>query len=433
MPCRLPRPALPAAARAHVPPRCPRHLWHPHPALCRLPLRGVHSPPQQREAGDLHRELAAHFHPPPRASPAAAAEPQPDAHGGEERTRAERLRWMLMGAFAEIGLIGALGLAAEFMGLRVAGALLTGGLVGGVAYKQSFDGSKPEEPLPPARLPHAAVLEEQRIPLPSCWVTKDATDVHSHRITIDPTSAEGAALYRQIEDLLQHTSSSYEGKPHGSCLGIDFKSGELRAFKVVKVERIENYALWKAYWHKKRELVDHHYAHNVRVRKVNPATRLPDFDKDGLLDPALNECFLFHGTSAVMVPIIADSGYDERVATLKGGFGAGIYFADQGCKAKQYASKDPANDGLRVLLINRVLLGDPACVNDAMRRVRRPPERGGDFAPGVTFDSVMAKSFDIVYGHPIIGSEDSQVEHREVVIYDHRQVYPEFIVWFSKD
>jgi hypothetical protein len=49
-------------------------------------------------------------------------------------------------------------------------------------------------------------------------------------------------------------------------------------------------------------------------------------------------------------------GFDERVAALSGLYGAGVYFANQSCKAAQYASANPA--GEKVILISRVTLGE---------------------------------------------------------------------------
>ena len=78
-----------------------------------------------------------------------------------------------------------------------------------------------------------------------------------------------------------------------------------------------------------------------------------------------------------------------------------------------------------------------------MQNERRPPLRGGAFAPGLTFDSVVANML-----------------HREFIVYDHKQArrpaptptaaaascapsslnpppptpqaYPEYIVWFRE-
>jgi hypothetical protein len=129
--------------------------------------------------------------------------------------------------------------------------------------------------------------------------------------------------------------------------------------KVVKLERIENIPLWKAYWHRKNEMIDTYHAHNVCVQTLTPsvpqvyskipAGKIPrppddvhstgwwqrqsspmhsmpvevsqwpkpwdqDMDKNGLLDRTLNEVFLYHGTKHDIVQIISTHGFDERVA-----------------------------------------------------------------------------------------------------------------------
>lgn len=135
--------------------------------------------------------------------------------------------------------------------------------------------------------------------------------------------------------------------------------------KVVKLERIENVPLWKAYWHRKNEMIDSYHAHNVRVQPLEPSvpqlySRIPngkvpappvavqtagygwwqrqsstmdsmpvevsqwpkpwdqEMDKNGLLDWRLNEVFLYHGTKHGIVQIIAAHGFDERVAVRTG-------------------------------------------------------------------------------------------------------------------
>ena len=105
------------------------------------------------------------------------------------------------------------------------------------------------------------------------------------------------------------------------------------------------------YWHRKNELIDCHHANGVRVRPLDPPTRPLDrrrsgepadvLDDDGLLEPGLNECFVYHGTSANIASVICRHGFDERVAALSGLYGAGIYFANQSCKASHCKHRGP--------------------------------------------------------------------------------------------
>ena len=105
---------------------------------------------------------------------------------------------------------------------------------------------------------------------------------------------------------------------------------------------------------------------------------------------------------------------DVRVANLRGLYGGGVYFACESCKSAQYAPVDPL-DGTKMLVIARVTMGDPYYATSGLQNERRPPLRGGSFSPGLTFDSVVAN-----------------MAHRELIIYDHKQAYPEYIVWFRE-
>ena len=67
-----------------------------------------------------------------------------------------------------------------------------------------------------------------------------------------------------------------------------------------------------------------------------------------------------HGTSEwVIRDIIARTGFDERVANLRGLYGGGVYFACESCKSAQYAPVD-STTGCKMLVISRVVLGNSA-------------------------------------------------------------------------
>ena len=141
-------------------------------------------------------------------------------------------------------------------------------------------------------------------------------------------------------------------------------------------------------------------------------------DADGLLEPALNETFLYHGTSPEIVEIVTRHGFDERMAALSGLYGAGVYFANQSCKAGQYA--EPDRTGVKTIIISRVTLGDPFYASGHMNAVRRPPDRHSRFwGEGTTYDSVVANA-------------SSSQAHRELIVYDHRSAYPEYVVWYKE-
>jgi len=56
-----------------------------------------------------------------------------------------------------------------------------------------------------------------------------------------------------------------------------------------------------------------------------------------LLLPELNECFLFHGTTAATKDAIVNQGIDYRLGNQRALFGQGCYFTESSTKADQYA------------------------------------------------------------------------------------------------
>lgn len=127
------------------------------------------------------------------------------------------------------------------------------------------------------------------------------------------------------------------------------------------------------------------------------------------LDSSLNEVFLWHGTSATNVNAIAQDGFDERLGCLEGMLGAGIYFAEDSCKSGQYSEKSFVNQRSHWFFLSRVMLGRPYYTNDPIRYIRKPPNA----CESVVFSPDAAS----IIGH-----------HREFVVYDRFQAYPEYIV-----
>ena len=124
----------------------------------------------------------------------------------------------------------------------------------------------------------------------------------------------------------------------------------------------------------------------------------------------------------------------ERI--LGGLYGAGVYFANQSCKAAQYA-RDP---GVKTLLISRVTLGDPFYATGTLSQYRRPPERTstlkanlnnlyGAMAPG---GGIQVTRFGCLYDSVVANSTTNGQVHRELIVYDHRQAYPEYVVRYRE-
>ena len=142
-------------------------------------------------------------------------------------------------------------------------------------------------------------------------------------------------------------------------------------------------------------------------------------DAGRVIDSEINEFWLWHGTAPDTAGILATSGFDERVCSLDGLYGAGSYFADAACKSNQYAT-DTNADGEHAMLYCRVTMGSPFLTRGRHSGERRPPNNPA--TPGAPHDSIFAETGV---------ANDRRQTHNEFVVYQPNAVYPEFIVWYT--
>lgn len=169
---------------------------------------------------------------------------------------------------------------------------------------------------------------------------------------------------------------------------------------------------------------------------------------------------IFPDPDKTPVYAIKHSGFDDRLSSVKGMYGSGVYFAQKACKADQYAGQyhwppppgSPQSGyssiGERAtVFLSRVTLGCPYKTDLSLEQLRRPPCIEGhfdlnllwneDLRPGSTpwrmkgvpccicshprFDSVMAG----------LNIDLRERLYREFVVYD-KQCYPEFMVTYER-
>jgi len=200
---------------------------------------------------------------------------------------------------------------------------------------------------------------------------------------------------------------------------------------VVEVSRIENHLLWGRFAAAQATQQKQHgqaWAEKSRPIKCDVGGE--------------DERFLFHGTSPLAASKIAAEGFMIRRASSKtllptpSRYGQGIYFTDQSCKAHQYSDKKFVlqEDGSKLYCMlycrvstrnsldfkvtedvrqNRYLQGMvKPTPSDEVFRQRLPEVQQ-------TFDSLV-----------VVPCQRLQI-HREVVVFDTDQVYPEYIVWYK--
>jgi hypothetical protein len=101
----------------------------------------------------------------------------------------------------------------------------------------------------------------------------------------------------------------------------------------------------------------------------------------------LNEFGLWYGTKPETAEILSTSGFDERVAQLRGLYSAGSYFAGTMCKANQYAT-EVNTDGEHCMLYCRVTMGSAYKTAETHIGMRRPPLNPA--TRGTPYDSIFA-------------------------------------------
>ena len=232
------------------------------------------------------------------------------------------------------------------------------------------------------------MIMQQWPAVPPYWRHEDLNEPHFELV-------ETRYMKRRLQALLRDSPMH-----PGGCQG---KAG-LAGATVTRVLRIENTVLWKNFNFRKGSMLQLSRSSRPQ-RVVVPCHETVDADA--------NELFLFHGTDPDTAALIAEHGFDERVAEIGGLYGGGCYFAESSCKSQQYSTANRA--GEFTMLYCRVLLGDPHLTNTQLKNQRRAPEKPGH--PGRIYDSVVA-------------SGGSQV-HREFIVYDRHQIYPEFLIYYK--
>lgn len=111
--------------------------------------------------------------------------------------------------------------------------------------------------------------------------------------------------------------------------------------------------------------------------------------------------------------MIIHDGFEPKLALKKGLYGAGTYFTNRSCKARQYCSEDDC-----VLLLCRVIMG-----NMCRTKTTHKWKAVAPYFNGFT-------RYDSIFAEEKVANEGSQ-RHNEFVIYKDTQAYPEYLVHFK--
>uniref|UniRef100_A0A8C2BU34 Poly [ADP-ribose] polymerase n=1 Tax=Cyprinus carpio TaxID=7962 RepID=A0A8C2BU34_CYPCA len=162
----------------------------------------------------------------------------------------------------------------------------------------------------------------------------------------------------------------------------EFKKTGLSS-NIIKIERVQNSALWRNYLIKKEEL-------EVKNKHTN------------------NEKLLFHGTGSDKTDQINNQGFNRSFAGMHALYGNGTYFAVDPSYSAQGFSKPDAKGRKRIYLA-RVLVGD---FTQGRKGIRTPPKKSSQSVD--LYDSVTDKT-----NNPSM-----------FVIFNDVQAYPEYLITF---
>eukprot|EP01135_Chromosphaera_perkinsii_P010150 Nk52_evm16s2039 gene=Nk52_evmTU16s2039 len=205
------------------------------------------------------------------------------------------------------------------------------------------------------------------------------------------------------------------------------RGGVFNRLKVVKVERNQNMHLWQVYAANRNAIQERLKMDVGSENGMSIPLGIPMPCLDGLSQ----EFFLFHGSCSRNTDAIIVQGLDNRVTSEHGKmFGKGIYFAENSSKSNQYADcsfcgYDNCNgcvDGVFVMFLCRVVLGEPYITSQKIVNLERPPPKpSGGYG---LYDSVFGESQEHI--------PDSALKYREFVVYNQFQVYPEYIIYYKR-
>ncbi|XP_043380894.1 protein mono-ADP-ribosyltransferase PARP14 isoform X6 [Chelonia mydas] len=160
------------------------------------------------------------------------------------------------------------------------------------------------------------------------------------------------------------------------------------AFKIEKIERIQNPYYWQAYQIKKQEMDS----------------------KNGNTN---NERLLFHGTTNGSLTIINNKGFNRSYAGMNAAcYGNGTYFAVNANYSAQDTYSKPDANGKKYMYLARVLVGEYCA---GQKGIIAPPSKNNT-DPTDLFDSVT----------------DNKPNPSMFVIFNDIQAYPEYLITFTK-
>lgn len=235
-------------------------------------------------------------------------------------------------------------------------------------------------------------------------------------------------------------NATAEPATHGT--GADSHKERFIKFKVLKVERCENWPLWERYAQYRRQRLEELVGERAVLRDeyetqlqkgilkthevLTDAWRRGDDKMHSFCESRANERFLFHGTDAAASNNIGSGGFIDKIG--KGMFGEGCYFAERSSKSDHYTGTSPPY----TMFVARVTLG---LYHEQLRpdkTLKMPPcsrPHCHDFKLCASQRHVRPHSVVFVAGQR---PQSHPARFREFIVYDKAAAYPEYRVTYKR-
>eukprot|EP00931_Biecheleriopsis_adriatica_P045287 TRINITY_DN25958_c0_g1_i1.p1 TRINITY_DN25958_c0_g1~~TRINITY_DN25958_c0_g1_i1.p1 ORF type:complete len:623 (+),score=115.21 TRINITY_DN25958_c0_g1_i1:32-1900(+) len=281
-----------------------------------------------------------------------------------------------------------------------------------------------------APVPHVTVMHGRSIQETGSSFARSASSRHSTAASCESVEKpwgwinhDFKAGFAEMEIVNNEMQSELQ-----RMLNITFKNVRTRdradgkmpsGLKLRQALRVENSAMWMRYLACKQEIAEKRQRRCTQIANYNGKVKTADMATNARLQADVNEVYLWHGTSPQGALGIVDSGFRIDMAGTSTGmmFGPGAYFAECCSKSDEYAKDDSKGiyKNLYCLLLCRVVLGETLQLTT-----------GGEATLGMIKSAINSGSYDSVLGN----REASVNTYREFVVYDERQVYPEFVLLY---
>lgn len=205
------------------------------------------------------------------------------------------------------------------------------------------------------------------------------------------------------------------------CVQPDGNPGLPTGYRVRRVVRVENSAMWSRYVEKRDSIKSSREGEDLK--RFRPETMPSQIIRKSpnlfhMQHWRLNEAYLWHGVDVRTALSIAQENFRIDLAGSSRGamYGPGAYFAESCTKADEYTRDEPNGfyDGIRAMLLCRVTMG----------KMYYTTKHGQEEA----FDKVSNGWCDSVLGD----LTKYRMTFREFVVYNADQVYPEYVVLYSR-